>query len=219
VQTFSEYTEKLLRPLLGDFILPYELIHVSPALVHSLNERLIKIERTRRTSALLDEQEPFAVVMEDMGPAVEFKPKWLVQSPSAPTDWTTCRTCALNEMRYRQRSFCPLQLLEGGKDTEQALARLCSEPWFAASILGSGVLPLIASIQGLDKHGPLQACNDMDFLIAMTLRDCSVFVTPTEVFVGDLDLKLLDGGKGVYWRDTEQKLIAGGFYHSGSCRR
>lgn len=51
---------------------------------------------------------------------VEFKPKWLVQSPSAPAGATRCRTCALraqrNATRRRmgqqpERSFCPLGLV------------------------------------------------------------------------------------------------------------
>ena len=55
---------------------------------------------------------------------VEFKSKWLVQSPSAPAGATRCRTCALraqhNAVRRRQgqqpeRSFCPLDLVSVDK--------------------------------------------------------------------------------------------------------
>lgn len=42
---------------------------------------------------------------------VEFKPKWVVQSPSAPANWRRCRTCALRfQKRGGKPNLCPLDL-------------------------------------------------------------------------------------------------------------
>ena len=58
---------------------------------------------------------------------VEFKPKWLTQSPNAPANWTLCRTCAVRLMNgSRQKGnvpdYCPLDLASGDKERmEQAI--------------------------------------------------------------------------------------------------
>jgi inositol-pentakisphosphate 2-kinase len=42
---------------------------------------------------------------------VEFKPKWVVQSPSAPPNWRRCRTCALRLQKSGDKpGLCPLDL-------------------------------------------------------------------------------------------------------------
>lgn len=74
------------------------------------------------------EVEQYGILMQNLQGSsvdwlVEFKPKWLVQSPSAPRDARNCRTCALNAMRRSKADkhqvkgrgdsgFCPLDLLE-----------------------------------------------------------------------------------------------------------
>jgi inositol-pentakisphosphate 2-kinase len=79
-----------------------------------------------------DEDEPEA---EDPGEewrdmaTVEFKPKWLTQSPNAPSNWTLCRTCAVRLMKGHRRrgdeevpEYCPLDLTSGEKArVEQAV--------------------------------------------------------------------------------------------------
>ena len=67
--------------------------------------------------------------------------------------------------------------------------------------------------RSLDRAGILKADpSDEDFLVAMTLRDCSVFVRFPEVVneasearIGDLDLKSIR--KWEYWKDIERTLI------------
>lgn len=71
-----------------------------------------------------------------------------------------------------------------------------------------------------DPIGPLD--NDpanVDFLVAMTLRDCTLFLhVPEEnegneileARLGDLDVKSPD--KAAYWKTTEQELIEKAFY-------
>ena len=60
--------------------------------------------------------------------------------------------------------------------------------------------------------------DDEDFLLAMTLRDCTVFVRfpsegrseEVEARLGDLDLKSRE--KKEYWRRSELELIEDGWY-------
>ncbi|KAK1964492.1 inositol-pentakisphosphate 2-kinase [Colletotrichum sublineola] len=134
---------------------------------------------------------------------VEFKPKWLAQSPSAPKGANTCRCCALAAKKFagsKDRSLnprdypCPLWLdperkTPGGKEEvrQKALRRL-----FLNSSLGdnkhastlydllkrTSILTLLKKHQ-LDKdpRGPLLASkNDTEFCTAMTLRDCSLYM-------------------------------------------
>ena len=90
----------------------------SPDLVSHLNRTLECAEGMgarprKRHGVYLDEDEPNAMLIADMSPRtdqeklVEFKPKWLLQSPSAPPRSSKCRTCALKAMR--QVSSVPLE--------------------------------------------------------------------------------------------------------------
>jgi inositol-pentakisphosphate 2-kinase len=71
--------------------------------------------------------EDYGILIQDLSPKVlteyllEFKPKWLIPSPSTPSGSTRCRTCALREMRRADGTppgrgdsqFCPRDLLSG----------------------------------------------------------------------------------------------------------
>jgi inositol-pentakisphosphate 2-kinase len=154
--------------------------------------------------AYRDEQ--YGILMQNLqGPGidwlVEFKPKWLVQSPSAPAGAKNCRTCALNAMRRKQQKhqgrgdsgFCPLDLLAvEGEGEGDLLKRALAKIW--PSIEGEGeflefvaafkktVQPALFHLQRLqEEHGSV-GLNDFqnptgkDFGVAMALRDCSVFL-------------------------------------------
>lgn len=74
------------------------------------------------------EDEDEGEIWKDMA-MIEFKPKWLTQSPNAPANWKLCRTCAVRLMqshKSRERhgqeyeehepeaaEFCPLDLASG----------------------------------------------------------------------------------------------------------
>lgn len=71
----------------------------------------------------------------------------------------------------------------------------------------------------LDLKGVLEAdMEDKDFLTAMTLRDCTVFMrfssekedATIEARIGDLDLK--SSKKEHYWKNIERQLIEEGWY-------
>lgn len=168
---------------------------------------------------------------------VEFKPKWLSQSPSAPETAVRCRQCAM-ELRNlvsdpsRSRAMprekpCPLALGCGGAP-QQASSPFRIAPQLAGEEHFREALTTIANHPALhelklqqdlhDKLGPLHAePSDPYFIIAMTLRDCTCFVQvhrhsqSIKLRMGDFDRKdpLV---KFERWRRAEQELIDGGFY-------
>ncbi|KAK2045552.1 inositol-pentakisphosphate 2-kinase [Colletotrichum somersetense] len=134
---------------------------------------------------------------------VEFKPKWLAQSPSAPKDANTCRCCALAAKKFAggkdrgqdPRDYpCPLWLdpereTPGGKEgvRQKALRSLfqnssLGDNKHASTLYGllkkTSILTLLKRHQlEKDPRGPLMARkNDEEFCTAMTLRDCSLFM-------------------------------------------
>lgn len=168
---------------------------------------------------------------------IEFKPKWLLQSPSAPEGSVRCRQCARIAQRNAENarnqeplikySFCPLdltskdpaimirvtqQILEPGL-TETKVRRFAK--WLSTTTL---VTHLRDMQRLMDRKGVLEAdVKDQDFLVAMTLRDCSVFVRlpgndddAIDARIGDLDLKSPD--KAEYWKKIERPLIEEGWY-------
>ncbi|KAJ6263141.1 hypothetical protein Dda_1701 [Drechslerella dactyloides] len=242
---------------------------------------------------------------------VEFKPKYLVQSPDAPRDWKLCRTCALRSMRSRTLSgrstasagsnseledapahpppYCPLDLVSStparvrraveaivGRDdgilmideddalvNDTALGEDGVAPWL--DILDTSIVDILTSyfseprslphaLADLQAHfggkvgvlapptptievsaeelsrmlagHPTTAKIGEDICTAMSLRDCTVYVRVwvkpktsgsgvdihIECKVGDLDMKTGEGGKGVYWREVEKRLLRGDWY-------
>jgi inositol-pentakisphosphate 2-kinase len=166
---------------------------------------------------------------------IEFKPKWLAQSPSAPKNAVRCRQCArfaranaelARENESLKKVWCPLEL---SINESRRLAQILFPPGkrdkmfprFKSWLSSNTLLPRLRQVQkALDPIGVLEndQNNDM-FRAAMTLRDCSVFVRfPAnaaddhliEARIGDLDLK--SPNKAQYWKDTENALINEGWY-------
>jgi len=168
---------------------------------------------------------------------IEFKPKWLLQSPSAPKDSKRCRQCARSSRENAKRSrsgeelltyFCPLDLSSKDNNAQINVSRFLLSPtkpsaytlqrmvhWLKTNTL----LQRLRNYQNIFDHvGPLNAdVEDKDFLRAMTLRDCSLYLripsekdTQIEARIGDLDLKSKE--KKQYWHDTEKQLIDEGWY-------
>jgi inositol-pentakisphosphate 2-kinase len=171
---------------------------------------------------------------------LEFKTKWLAQSPSAPSDAIRCRNCAITLKRTEEGKTggmvpaCPLSLrLSNLRPKYRRQHELLLNPpeglyhplidWLKNDL----ILEQLAQLQEkYDPIGPLAAsATDPGFPMAMTLRDCTVFlridtmaqkVVATKI--GDLDEKNIDA-KLEYWRQTEKDLVDLGFYtkpHPGS---
>jgi inositol-pentakisphosphate 2-kinase len=131
---------------------------------------------------------------------IEVKPKWLLQSPSAPKDAVRCRTCAVRlHRRLKDSSYdgahlpCPLLMTsDRWEDRSLFVSRLFGDEeldeWYVAPLRRwfKGVAPsrpkrLITQVRNmqrqLDQKGPLGSnADDEQFRLAMTLRDCSVFL-------------------------------------------
>lgn len=177
---------------------------------------------------------------------IEIKPKWLFQSPSAPVSAIRCRTCAVRlHRRLRDPAYdaadlpCPLLMASDDWEDRSSFVSALLPPeerdawyvaalarWFKATPSQSGPKRLIAQLRGvqqlLDTKGPLAASStDEDFRLAMTLRDCSIFLRvlkrdgrqgPKVVAkIADLDKKNSEA-KNAYWRRTEEELVHGGAY-------
>lgn len=121
---------------------------------------------------------------------LEFKPKWLAQSPNAPKNAKRCRTCALSMLRKRVLpSFCRLGLVDNSlSDTlTQMLAPFRRNPQIDVDNLvkvctqaykNSGILQTLSMLQLKDKHGILAYADEdslpHDLTMAMTYRDCTL---------------------------------------------
>ena len=193
-------------------------------------------------------EEPHHILVTDMSSlgqderVIEFKPKWLVQSPSAPTGARRCRTCALREMRTEDErltgnnhtgkghaDFCPLDLLSADDDILEEIVKSLSitdeVAETSASMFKKRIQPMILRLRVLQAeytNVSLEAFQngfDQDFSVSMALRDCSVFVKSRrgavdfeEVRLADLDLKSSAGGKLEKWAQIERRLIDEGWY-------
>lgn len=206
--------QDVIRPLFpAENLVEQVLVHVPPHVVAECNRQLQLDEsdaRTRprkRCGVYLAQDEPYGTLITDMSPnadagevLVEFKPKWLVQSPSAPLGSRRCRTCALRVKKNAQRrvlgeakslSFCPLDLVSRDRGrVERAITAICSSskesPLYTDEFRDRLVdflyeNPLLLKLkqlqQDLDEIGVLEAdVTSRDFLTAMTLRDCTMFL-------------------------------------------
>lgn len=171
---------------------------------------------------------------------VEFKPKWLSQSPSAPKNAIRCRQCAMelrnlvkdlsrNKARPEQKP-CPLALISSDSPwpvrspfrMAPHLENQGSKEFYLEAL---GAIPTHPAIRDLkaqqdihDTVGPLYAASsDPFFPLAMTLRDCTCFAqihkcTPSvRIRFGDFDWKDPQV-KFERWRGVEEELIEKGFY-------
>lgn len=171
---------------------------------------------------------------------IEFKPKWLEQSPTAPKDATRCRNCAREAYRNNKKGtgdsiLCPLRFMDRAGEVSMARvkefitkgldissgspAAITLEKWLRENTL----LPHLHDAQvSNDSTGVLEPKNQFKLGLAMTLRDCTCYVRlsrqgssieKVEARLGDLDLKD-QTTKLDYWRDMELELQEQGYYLS-----
>lgn len=198
-------------------IVEQALVPVRKDLLDRLNDDLRRAEdaRTRpekRRGVFLAVTEQLGLLVADMSCTsvedepylcIEFKPKWLAQSPNAPFRARRCRTCALRARRSQEKvegdqrkpsgvpGYCPLDLVSAEVETvRQVVERLLaaqrpeigSQSKIASRLAGflhkNQTLQRLRSLQtSLDPDGVLQtAPSSSSFLTAMTLRDCTLFL-------------------------------------------
>ncbi|PGH04142.1 hypothetical protein GX51_03649 [Blastomyces parvus] len=239
--------DSYIRPMFDDHeLVDQELVRLPKGFTAYCNDQL-RVDEARnlrpkaRFGVYLSIKEPFGLMITDMTPKPgsgeclwEFKPKWLLQSPSAPPDAKRCRTCALREMKnYNARktgssgkqSFCPLDLVSDNLEDVLRATRFIRgghgrERVAAFLHRNSTLLKLRECQRQMNAVGlPGLPAHIRDRAISMTLRDCTMFVRvphdelePLEARLGDLDFKSGIGGKLQYWRETESRLIEDGWY-------
>ncbi|EPE31692.1 hypothetical protein GLAREA_12448 [Glarea lozoyensis ATCC 20868] len=231
--------ERLLVPLFhADNLVKQTLVDLRPSnIISRLNSELRTWEQqphpnrpSKRHGTYLA-PDPYGLLVVDMTPSpttqlLEFKPKWLLQSPSAPPKSIRCRQCArhaqltsLSPSNPPPPTFCPLDLIHS---PSRAVPFITSDPVLAAHLTKwLQPSPLLTQLRDAQKAmDPFGALGDEatgeKFCLAMTLRDCTVFLRlkggegEVEARLGDLDLKSAE--KVGYWREVERGLVDGGWY-------
>ncbi|KUJ07151.1 uncharacterized protein LY89DRAFT_743147 [Mollisia scopiformis] len=257
VAVAQEQYVRLIVPLFDkEDLVQQELVKLGPMdIVEKLNIELNKLEldsakdmkRPARREGIYLAEDKFGLLVTDMSAnylreVIEFKPKWLSQSPSAPKDSVRCRNCAVTARRNQERhtanppeklleGFCPLDLVSRSTDDVLYVASVLLRPKtnfasverLAKWIYNNSLLVRLRDAQVyLDKKGPMKANpSNEDYRVAMTLRDCTLYIrlpnnkeddeTGIEARLGDLDVK--SAAKGPYWKETERQLINEGWYN------
>lgn len=200
VQNFNTTVRPLFK---ADELVDQTLIRLPEGLVHRCNEQLLLAESTgarpqKRHGGYLSLTEPFGLLVTDMttfddpgSTLAELKPKWLIQSPTAPAAAHRCRTCALRDMKNydarslgqkEQRSFCPLDLVsETFEDVLRATNFIegCGDRTRLAHILfrNPTLQKLLSHQKTYSKvglHGPPMQSTETS--LDMTLRDCTLYI-------------------------------------------
>lgn len=105
-------------------IIELEPVIVAGEVIRELNRELQRLEAQdqARKGSRIPSHQPEAFFVTDMtstpaeSMSLELKAKWLAQSPDAPSNARSCRTCALKAMRKKAgtgQGFCPLNLISG----------------------------------------------------------------------------------------------------------
>jgi len=246
-ESVQAFCERIVPLFSSTNLIDWKLWPLPKGLIRRLNTSLVESEvsgkrNIKRHGVYIAPQsvEKYGILVQDMSHKradeyfIEFKPKWLLQSPSAPKNAQRCRNCALKEMREADEvptgrgdsGFCPLHLLSTEADALQSA--LC-HIWPVDETLDlfekafkDKVQPLLFLLRKLQAEYNNVGLTDFEhgrhrhLPIAMALRDCSVFikllaasheVRITDVRLADLDLKTTAGGNLAKWADTERRLI------------
>lgn len=172
-----------------------------------------KRPKNRHGTYLADDDH--ALLITDMSPSpttslVQFKPKWLFPSFSAPKNAKRCRTCALHARRNHirgltdpphppKRGFCPLDLISpDDADVERAAAKILHvDPGtadekerrsIAQFVHWARTTPLLKRIQKLQRdHDPSGILHVIDSKLAAATHP---FNTSESAHLADLESKM-----------------------------
>jgi inositol-pentakisphosphate 2-kinase len=183
-----------------EHVITAELVHVDHSVVAALNNGLARMQSStrplHRLTDLLPDSDMAGQLITDMTTApgqtlVQLKPKWLHQSPNAPTNSRRCRTCALRALRAAKRErtasdaqeICPLALIHGDvRIRRRAFAQITADRKLR-EYLAVEAQPLLRELRecqvDFDEAGVLgvESENAIKSLCkAMTLRDCTLYV-------------------------------------------
>ncbi|KAK4231513.1 inositol-pentakisphosphate 2-kinase [Podospora fimiseda] len=253
-QHLQNYWETIISPLFpSSSLVQQRLIKIGgPQIIHQLNLSLTNNHNNDRRHDFRNttvSNAEYGMLVEDMRAkslhdlSIEFKPKWLSQSPNAPPQSIRCRTCAREALRSHKKGSnkpkaipCPLDYIACNNTTNNtstnpkdssSLTKILSSPLFPSLshpalqtwLQQNALLPSLLQAQlSNDKSGVLDPLlnNPNKLSLAMTLRDCSVFLRikkdgSVEAKLADLDRKDWER-KLEYWKGMERDLIEGGYY-------
>ena len=206
VKESHKFFKRKIEPLFPrGMLLEQELCELSPDLLKHYNKELKRDEKQQylrnkgRAGTYLAEDEPngtliTSMLYDDQHASCDFKPKWLIQSPSAPEGSKRCRTRAMQAKHKKLNdfhAFCPLALTsnDGGllkTHLMGALIKMRGSPismfdqvsYAIPFLQGSPMLHRLKELQGAyDNEGPLSAdLSSEKYRLAMTLRDCTMFM-------------------------------------------
>ncbi|KAI1433585.1 inositol-pentakisphosphate 2-kinase-domain-containing protein [Xylaria sp. CBS 124048] len=184
----------------------------------------------------------YAMLIQDMRESpgylvLEFKPKWLAQSPIAPSGAKRCRTCAREAFHNSQKQangqaapavpICPLGLVHENPAVVMHTIKRLAPKWTERdrrrlfdAFDQSGILEKLRKLQMEADPGRalLDHPSDPELGLAMTLRDCSCYVRLPVKLNGVVEIKLADVDKKnweekqTYWQDSHWKLVDQGWY-------
>lgn len=145
------------------------------------------------------------VVLDELSPLVaSFKPKWLLQSPDAPSDALQCRTCAIRSLRGQPQFGCPLDLCDPETLPFVLESMGCGPPTYEV-IVKSQIIAKIQSLQSRLECSAFEEPISPNLLKCMCLRDCTILIESSgRIALVDLDSK--EEGKVRKWRELEQNL-------------
>lgn len=227
-----------IRPLFDDEELVDQiLVRVPASVIQRCNANLHERERLQKRPAIrcgvyLAEDETLGMLVTDMttttttttttpstasvGSIVELKPKWLIQSPSAPSKARRCRTCAFRDMKRADSTpldsrssttapvvippgkaqFCPLDLTSSDrKDMKRTIRQIFPSllPERIVTIAGAlyqhPILQKLLSLQRIHSDVGLNGppSGSKETSLSMTLRDCSIFLKVSTHHVSPLN--------------------------------
>jgi inositol-pentakisphosphate 2-kinase len=234
-QQLANYDEYF-KPLFPEkHLIQHTPIELHNGLLTAINAALKDHDRpSHRLQDFLPESESHGLLVTDMTPRpddvlLQVKPKWLSQSPTAPTDAKRCRTCALRAQRASRKvktatdaqESCPLALISSNEADRRQTAKAVSDNARLQDYLVNEAQPLLQTLREnqlrLDPKGVLHENSVEDILdvcTAMTLRDCTLFLKLSgdsiDARLADLDMKQLN--KLSQWKKVEQQLIDEGWY-------
>ncbi|KAH7170425.1 inositol-pentakisphosphate 2-kinase-domain-containing protein [Dactylonectria macrodidyma] len=204
----QEFYAGKVKSHLKNHVIKQELVVVRDSnIVDELNRFLLRMNNQRKEKfrGSYIAQTNWGLLVEDMRPTdpaqsilIEFKPKWLNQSPTAPEGAIRCRQCAMDLYNFvkdpnlaraaPESKPCPLVL-----DNPDAPLDISSPFRIAPQLAKFSNSTILSSLQSASNHqviqdlrevqrladpnGPLKALKDDPmFNFAMTIRDCTCFV-------------------------------------------
>ncbi|KAF2966842.1 hypothetical protein GQX73_g6688 [Xylaria multiplex] len=234
-KTLQDFHEHQVEGRVGrQHLVPQVLIQISNEIADILHKKRNKTDGSEIRAG-------YAMLIQDMSASpgyvvLEFKPKWLAQSPIAPSDSKRCRTCAREAFRNNKKCakgeavavpLCPLGLVHEDPAVVVDTIRRLAPEWtgldrkrLSDAFERTGILKKLRELQtkGDQDRALLDNPSDPDFGLAMTLRDCSCYVRmPTDASVG-VEIKLADVDKKnweekqTYWQESHWNLVNNGWY-------